>query len=310
MNGPLLAARYGCGVLRRLVCLSFALCIAFGSASAAFASPGNDAAPRRVVSMNLCTDQLAMMIAAPGQLYSVSSLATDPAMSLMAKEASAFRANHGLAEEIFQMQPDLVLVGVMTTRSTVAMLRRLGFRVIEFPFENSFDDMRANIRRMGEALHRQERAAELIERFDADLARLQQHQGPRHVAVLYHASGYTSGAGTLANEILSAAGYDNLAAKLGLFGMTKLPLEQLVLGTPDLVVTDPSWEGSPALAQEIFSHPALRALLSGSARSTAASNRWICATPHLIDLIGELSAVHAVIGPLQDQSQSQTKAGQ
>ena len=31
-----------------------------------------DGAPARVVSMNLCTDQVAMMLAAPGQLVSIS----------------------------------------------------------------------------------------------------------------------------------------------------------------------------------------------------------------------------------------------
>jgi iron complex transport system substrate-binding protein len=249
--------------------------------------------------MNLCTDQLAMMIAAPGQLYSVSHLTSDPTMSLMAEEARAFRTNHGLAEEIFQMRPDLILVGAMTTRASVAMLKRLGFPVVEFPFENSFEDMRSNIRLMGEVLHRQERANELIERFDADLARLRQRPGRRRTAVLHHASSYTSGAGTLANEILEAAGYENVAANLGLSGMTKLPLEQLVLSAPDLVVTDATWEGSPALAQQTFTHPALRALEVTSARAIVANKRWVCATPHLIDLIDELSS--APLGNLASQ---------
>jgi len=245
--------------------------------------------PRRVVSMNLCTDQLAMMIAAPGQLYSVSSLARDPAMSLMANQARAFRPNHGLAEEVFSMQPDLILVGSMTTRATVAMLKRLGFPVVELPFETSFDDMRANIRLMGEVLHQTDRANRLIEQFDADLNRLQQVQAPRRTAVLLHPHSYTSGTGTLANEILNAARYDNVAERLGLSSVSKLPLEQLVLAAPDLVVTDSAWEEAPALAQKTFSHPALLALEATSAKAVSATNRWICATPQLIDLIADLS---------------------
>ena len=46
-------------------------------------------APLRVVSMNLCTDQLAMMLADEGQLISVSDIATDPNMSPMAEAARA-----------------------------------------------------------------------------------------------------------------------------------------------------------------------------------------------------------------------------
>ena len=46
-------------------------------------------APGRVVSMNLCTGQLAMMLAAPGQLHSGTYLAIDPRASAMAEEAEA-----------------------------------------------------------------------------------------------------------------------------------------------------------------------------------------------------------------------------
>jgi hypothetical protein len=82
-------------------------------------------APRRVVSMNLCTDQLAMLIAAPGQLRSVSHLATDPSASAMAEEALDHDINHGLAEEIYLMRPDLVIAGSFSNRATLDMLRRL-----------------------------------------------------------------------------------------------------------------------------------------------------------------------------------------
>ena len=47
----------------------------------ALAGPVAAQPPQRVVSMNLCTDQLAMMLAGPGQLISVSHLGHDPAVS-------------------------------------------------------------------------------------------------------------------------------------------------------------------------------------------------------------------------------------
>ena len=65
-----------------MVRLAAALVITFAGAAAADA-------PARVVSVNLCTDQLAMLIAAPGQLQSVSWLAADPSVSLMPDQARA-----------------------------------------------------------------------------------------------------------------------------------------------------------------------------------------------------------------------------
>lgn len=56
--------------------------------------------PKKVVSMNLCTDQLALLLADKGQLYSVSHLATDLEGSVLAKEAKAYVTNHGLADSI------------------------------------------------------------------------------------------------------------------------------------------------------------------------------------------------------------------
>ena len=41
-------------------------------------------APLRVVSMNLCTDQFALMLAAPEQLISVSYVSADPVTSPLA----------------------------------------------------------------------------------------------------------------------------------------------------------------------------------------------------------------------------------
>mgnify|MGYP006999250795 CR=1 FL=1 len=58
-----------------------------GAAPAALPPPATP--PARVVSMNLCTDQLAMALAAPGQLISVSYIARDPRASAMAEEALA-----------------------------------------------------------------------------------------------------------------------------------------------------------------------------------------------------------------------------
>lgn len=237
--------------------------------------------PKRVVSMNLCTDQMAMLIAGQGQLYSVSHLAGDQSASVLAGQAGKYVANHGLAEEIFLMQPDLVIAGTYTTRTTVALLRRLGFRVEEFAPENSFDDVRANLRRMGGILGREARAAELVAELDAGLARLSANNVADRTVALYYANSYTSGSGTLADEIVNASGLTNIGATLGLAGTVKLPLELLLLADPELIVADDTQYEAPALAEENFVHPAYRAL---SGRTVAVPAKYmICGTPFTLE---------------------------
>lgn len=241
--------------------------------------------PRRVVSANLCTDQLAMLIAAPGQLVSVSHVARDPVSSAMAAEAEGFAVNHGTAEEIFLLAPDLVLAGEYLGPDTRLTLERLGLRVETFRVDASFEDVRANILRMGALLGREARAAELAAGLDAALA--PPPPGPRPTAALFYANAYTSGAGTLAHEILTQAGLDNLAARQGVSGLARLPLEILALEAPDLLVLGQDY-ATPALAQQVLRHPAARAL--GADRAAIADNLWVCGLPQTVQAVAALRA--------------------
>lgn len=132
--------------------------LSLGLAGAAMAE---GARPARVVSINLCTDQLAMMLAAPAagdqpaQLISVSDLASDPLGSSMAVEAAAYIANRaGGAEQVFLLHPDLVLAGTYTARATVSLLRDLGIPVVEVSPVTSLAGVSQQIREVAQALHR------------------------------------------------------------------------------------------------------------------------------------------------------------
>lgn len=238
-----------------------------------------DTPPNRVVSINLCTDQMAMLIAAPGQLRAVSHLAVDPAASALAAEAKSYAINHGLAEEVFLMQPDLVLAGTYTTRETVEMLRRLGIRVEAFAPENSLDDVRANLRRMGDVLGRPERAAEIIAALDRDLALLPKGESSDTTVATYYADSYTSGAGTLVDALITASGLTNIAVRLGFTGTARLPLELLILAKPDILVDGLEDYPAPALAEANFIHPAYRDLARRSIHATVPARYTICGGP-------------------------------
>ncbi|MBA8879844.1 ABC transporter substrate-binding protein [Phyllobacterium myrsinacearum] len=254
----------------------------------AAAHPARGEAPKRVVSMNLCTDQLAMLMASDGQLYSVSHLAKDPAASVLAEEAAPFVTNHGLAEEIFLMKPDLILSGTYTTRATVDILKRLGFRVEEFQPESSFDDIRANVRRMGTLLGRDARAEELLQAMDAALASVPSRSAKTPTIALYYANQFTSGRDTLAGEVVNRAGLNNLGEKLGLQGTQKLSLEQLVMAKPDLIAAHDAYP-APALAYEAQVHPAFRAALQGKDLIDVPDKYWICGAPFTAQAVKLLS---------------------
>lgn len=244
-----------------------------------FATSAAAETPKRVVSMNVCTDQLAMLLAGPEQLISVSHLATDPRSSAMTDEAQRYKLNHGLAEEISLMTPDLVLAGTFTTSATVSMLQRLGFRVERFGSETSFDDVRENILRMGALLGQDQRAREMAERLDQGLRDLKATAVPALTVATYESNSYTTGKGSLAEAVIEAAGLTNLGSKAGVVGAGRLPLEVLVLSMPEIISSDTPVYNAPALAQENFVHPAYRVVAERAQGATVPSPNWICGGP-------------------------------
>ncbi len=262
---------------------------ALGLALALAGNPAGAEMPRRVVSINLCTDQLAMLLAAPGQLVAVSHLARDPRSSTMTAAALGHDITYGQAEEVFLREPDLVLAGTYTTRATVDLLRRLGVRVVEFPPAASLAEVGRQMREVGQVLGRARQGERLAARFEAGLAALRSEVAVRPRAALYYAGGYTSGRRTLAGEMIEAAGFANVAAERGMEAGGILPLELLLLAAPDLVITAEPYPGA-SRAEEVARHPALAGLRRGGAIADA---DWVCGTPGVLDAIVRLGAVRA-----------------
>lgn len=233
-----------------------------------------------------------MLVAAPGQLVSVSHLAAAPGISLMSAGTDGLVINHGLAEEIFRLEPDLVLAGTYTTRTTVNLLRRLERRVEEFEPANSFTDIRRNLRRMGELLGRERQAEALLVAFDTELAGLSATSGGVKVPVLgsYGANSFTTGGGTLENEIVEKTGFRHLGEELGLAGTSRLPLETLVLADPDYILVWERYADDPSRATDILRHPALKARFGERRQLSADSRYWVCGTPLTLGAVERLRA--------------------
>lgn len=254
----------------------------------ALAVPLRADVPERVVSMNLCTDQLALMLAGDGQLVSVSDIAQDPLTSAMHREAAAYPVNHGGAEEIFLLRPDLVLAGVWSDPTTVGMLRGLGIEVAQVDVANSLADVPDRIREVGALLGREAEAERRIAAFEQDLARLAAPgDGPR--AAFYYPNGYTLGTGTLSDDIITQAGFTHIAEELGRGASGRVALEIMVMAMPDLVIGAAPYPGA-SRSEEILRHPALRNLTQ-QARGTESGPDWTCGTPHVLGALADMTEV-------------------
>jgi iron complex transport system substrate-binding protein len=256
------------------------------------------APPERVVSVNLCTDQLALLLAAPGQLVSVSRLAHDPDSSALHAQAKALPVNGSGAEEVYLLKPDLVLAGTFTAANTVAMLRDLGIPVKQFAPARSLDDVTERLTQMGAALGREAEAQRLSDVFHADLAALAAPSGQRPRAALFYVNSYTAGGRSLAGDILRAAGFDNIATEAGLDGGGTLPLEQLIMLAPDVIIQGRNYPGQ-ARAEDNLDHPALSALDGTLKAGTLTDRDWICGTPQVIQAVRDMHRLRLSMEPAQ-----------
>lgn len=261
-----------------------------------FGSPAESgSAPRRVVSIHLCADQLLLALADRGQIASVSWLATDVRRSYMAKAASGVRLNRGTAEEVVDLQPDLVLAGFRSARSTAAALRRLGYRVVDLEFANDFAAIRRQIRDVARLLGQSVRGKAMIAEMDRRLARAAADtSGRRPVAAIYQPMGFTSGRGSLEDSLLSAAGFENLAQRLGMGALGHLPLETLLAAEPDLLVNWMGDDPAPSLARRFYDHPALAAAPWRTA--TLPNKFWACGAWYSALAVERLAAVRRTLG--------------
>ncbi|MBP5856239.1 ABC transporter substrate-binding protein [Marivibrio halodurans] len=247
-------------------------------------------APRRVVSMNLCTDQLVLMLADRERIASVSYLAARPEDSLMAGATNGLVLNHGQIEEVLPLKPELAIAGLYTTRFTAAILRDLGIPVLDLPPARTFDDVRANIRKVAEALGVPARGEDMITAMNARIDRLRGRvaRAARPRALIYRAGGYTLGRQTFAGELLALAGYENAAADYGITEWGAVPVEAVLQLKPDALIVGIYRDNAPSLARDVTKHPALA--VHAPRVIEVQTRHWSCGTPAALDIVARLIA--------------------
>ena len=261
--------------------------------TAAAAAPDH---PQRVASMNLCTDSMLFELARPEQVVSVTTLSRDPDVSYFADRSRDVHVNRGLAEEVIELRPDLVLTGVHTASGANDLLRRLGFNVLAFEPALDLDTFRASFRRLAAAIGAGARAERLLATMDRriELSRARTPT-PRPTAIIYRPNGFSPGFRSLAHDMLVAAGFRNLAQDFDIEYGGFVPLEKLVVAAPDFVLLDANPTHAPALADAILIHPALLKQRDRKhlRRIEIAEKYWTCGGTFIAEAIEHLASFAA-----------------
>jgi iron complex transport system substrate-binding protein len=167
--------------------------------------------PLRVMSLNMCTDQLVLSLLPPSRITSVTFLSHDSPNAALSAQSRQTGINYGTAEEVLAQRPDLVVSGDSSTPTTRSILERAGYRLYEVESADTFEEIRDTTIALGRALGVEERAEALLAQMDATLNELIRTMPARRITVVaWDGGGFVPGRGLLFNEILNVAGGINI----------------------------------------------------------------------------------------------------
>jgi iron complex transport system substrate-binding protein len=237
------------------------------------------ATPKRVASLNLCTDELLLMLGDPRQIASVTHLSQQQAETPLWREARRYRKNDGSLLSVAALKPDLVLTMGGGARDSIGIAQKLGMRTLDLPYPQRLNDVEASIAQLAAALGRPEAGKRVLARIGS----LRRSAPARTSDTVWLGGGGRSVAAQgLAADWMRLAGLRQRS-----FKGDRVSLEQLLVSPPSILLRSDYRNGQYSGEQRWLSHP----LAKGTRRSrniATDGRRWTCMGPLMADEVVRL----------------------
>ncbi|WP_049952703.1 PGF-CTERM-anchored ABC transporter substrate-binding protein [Halostagnicola larsenii] len=153
-----------------------------------------------------------------------------------------------LVEQVVALDPDLVLAANTTEDGDVDQLQEAGLDVYVFGEGNSIDDVRENVLTTGELVGECDGANQTVEWMDERIELLENATADdtedRPLAFYDMRGGSTTGTNSFQHEVLTTAGVENLAERVGLErSWGEIDSEQIVEEDPEWIIHPTGEEG-------------------------------------------------------------------
>ncbi|OQA55249.1 MAG: corrinoid ABC transporter substrate-binding protein [Candidatus Omnitrophica bacterium ADurb.Bin277] len=260
-------------------------------------SEPRDSGPQRIVSINLCTDELLLRLVTPDRVAGMTKFSDDPEVSTVAKLSQGVRKIPGNIESVLACEPDLVLGGRFNGKETLHFFRYSDIPVLIFDVAKSFEDIYGDIRRLADAVGERQKGERIIREMQEDLAEL--NPGTTHGvgpfqhpvleglnrAVFFQSDNYVPGEGTFENAVMEAAGFRNIAAELGIRDYGRIDLERLIDARPDVIIYSSEQRNSKTVRGEVLGHPAIKKALPDVRIVTIPTLYLSCGSPVSVEAV-------------------------
>lgn len=240
--------------------------------------------PRRIVSLNACLDAMLVHLADRNQIAALSHYARDPHGSTVAEQAKSLPYTWESAEEVIALRPDLVLASQHSALATRNALKRLEVPVQRFAVPKTIAESLAQVRKVARLIGRPERGEALVARVEAALAAATPASGARRLtALIYQPNGFAAGPNTLVDEVMTRAGFDNVARRYGLKAWGNVGLERLLADPPEVLLVGEPAPGARGWADRVMTHPALKSIAGRMRQARLPERLLYCGGPVLIE---------------------------
>jgi len=242
-----------------------------------------------IVSTNLCIDTLAVALIGAENLLAVSSVADDKKYSTIADKIKNTKKTSFNAEEIYSLNPSMVIASNFSSLKTRRALAKLGIKVELIEYAQSIDDLKRNINRMGTLLRATEKAKNLIQKFEEfpALVGLETNR----TALQYSANKYLNGENSLINDIFLRAGFKRPQDLKKSPGGQFLSSEIILKAKPDLLLLDREQNSAPEDQNPAY-HRSIYSPLAGLLTTHVSQKYWSCGAPEIIHLIKALAEIN------------------
>ena len=245
----------------------------------------------RIVSMNVCSDQLLLTLADPEQILGLSRFSRDGWQSWAADRARRYPVLSGGAEDVLVAKPDIVVASLFDKRSTRELLKANGLHLAEFTVPRTLDEVKDQIREMGEVVQHPDRARAEIARLDAAIARARQAATDKHYRVLpLSRRGWVSGRDSLVSSLLTETGLLNPAGELGVAFGGFASMEAIISLKPDFILVSEAGDRAEDDGRAFLLHPALERFYPMEKRIVIPERLTVCGGVMLAEALDVLTA--------------------
>lgn len=246
-----------------------------------------NAGPKRIASLNLCTDELLLSLADPDQIISLTWLAREESLSAFFEPARSYHQNNGRASDVIPLNPDLVFLSEFSPANTLGLLESVGIKSVVVPEPRTTEQLLENIRAMSSAIDQVKKGEDLISLFSSRLKSIAEDKKRQIISALLLSPGIASfGSSAVKIEILKMLNIRVLNQEKPSLANRYLSIEELTRSSPDFVIIDKYSGNYPSVSEEMLRHPLIQSSLN---TIEVEAKDWLCSTHNLLDTIEHIN---------------------